>query len=711
MKGKKKRNKFKVGNQAFLSRYDSLATNQDCNGVAPSTAPSTQVLKNSSMQVSSASSKSEFTNSTTNVLPKKPTESLWLPRLTEKDFKLYSKESYDKKSYVAPQTEKCATTVKLLRPHKVSDDYLDEYLGDTNTENRTVDRDLNILMMNNLIICHINESPHCNVPHFELVQETQWGLGWIWELKCTKCKFISEKYKLFREIETGRPGRKSASINYGFQTGVINSNIGNDSARVLLTSSCIPPMARTTMQRITNNVCDKVVKLANEETKKVVENFKRRNETLGLNKNSPIKLQMDGTYQSVYIKSRHKMGQTASQAIGIACENETDSHDVIGLHLINKLCWVGAWLRGKGYDVECPNHEHCTANTNRYDPLSEKDLGYEIGKKIATNELLVDYCTTDGDAKSVKGLQEAMQEVFGPLWSVNRLADTIHRGQSQFREGIRANFSVGMFPGVTKAQKNDIKTAFANDIKLRSHGIMKSLFMKYNGDRQQISKCLPGIVRSVVNCYSGNCGDTCRWSITLCNGGKKTSWWYKSINLNSHGLQNGSLIPTDRDKLLIESLLEMKLSQSALDQMKFFSNTNKCESVNRTISTYLPKNKNFSRNAIGRASAAVLKVNNNRDVALVKTLKAVGCTMGKKSRAAVALKKIRKLEMYDSAYQKSSKVKYRRLQARKRQAINFLLHKSNRNDGYKKHQLEPKLSQLTNCKEFVPQPGCSFWPD
>ncbi|CAC5420799.1 unnamed protein product [Mytilus coruscus] len=414
------------------------------------------------------------------------------------------------------------------------------------------------------------------------------------------------------------------------------------------------------MQRITNNVCDKVVKLADEETKKVVENFKRRNETLGLNKNSPIKLQMDGTYQSIYIKSRHKMGQNASQAIGIACENETDSHDVIGFHLVNKLCWVGAWLRGEGYDVECPNHEHCTAKTNRYDPLSEKDLGYEIGKKIATNDLLVDYCTTDGDAKSVKGLQEAMQEIFGPLWSVNRLADTIHRGQSQFREGIRAKFSVGMFPGVTKAQKNDIKTAFANDIKLRSHGIMKSLFMKYNGDRQKISKCLPGIVRSVVNCYSGNCGDTCRWSITLCNGGKKTSWWYKSINLNSHGLQNGSLIPTDRDKILIESLLEMKLSQNALDQMKFFSNTNKCESVNRTISTYLPKNKNFSRNAIGRASAAVLKVNNNKDVALVKTLKAVGCTMGKKSRAAVALKKIRKLEIYDRAYQKSSKVKYRR---------------------------------------------------
>ncbi|CAG2202196.1 unnamed protein product [Mytilus edulis] len=603
MKGKRKRNQYKVGNQAHLLRSVSLTTDQGCsviNGVAPSTAPSTQVLKNLSMQVLPAPPKLKFSNSTTDLTPKNTTESVWLPRLTEKEFKLYSKESYDKKSYVAPQTEKCATTVKLLRPHKFSDDYLDEYLEEKSTENRTVDRDLNILMINSLIICHLNKSPKCVVPHFELVQETQWGLGWIWKMKCTKCKFISEKYKLFREIDTGRAGRKSATINYGFQTGVINCNIGNDSARLLLTSSCIPPMSKGTMQRITNTVCDKVVKLAENETEQVVESFRKRNETLGLNKNSPVKLQMDGTYQSVHIKSRHKMGQNASQVIGIACENETDNHDIIGFHLVNKLCWVGAWLRGKGYDIECPNHEYCTSNTNRYDPLSEKDLGYEI---------------------------------------VNRLADTIHRGQSQFREVLRAKFSVGMFPGATKAQRNDIKIAFANDLKLRSHGIMKCLFAKYNGDRQQISKCLPRIVKSVVNCYSGNCSDTCRWSITLCNGGIKTSWWYKSINLSSHGLQNGSLKPNKTDKLLIESLLEMKLSQTALNQMQFFSNTNKCESVNRTISTYLPKNKNFSRNALGRASAAVLKVNNKRDVALAKTLKAVGCGLGRKSRAVVALKK------------------------------------------------------------------------
>ncbi|CAG2237315.1 unnamed protein product [Mytilus edulis] len=148
--------------------------------------------------------------------------------------------------------------------------------------------------------------------------------------------------------------------------------------------------------------------------------------------------------------------------------------------LVNKFCWVGAWLRGKGYDIECPNHEYCTSNTNRYDPLSEKDLGYEIGKKIAKLDLLVDYCTTDGDAKSVQGLKEAMQETFDPLWSVNRLAGV----KVSWVKYSEQKFSVGMFPGATKAQRNDFKIAFANYLKLCSHGIMNSLFAKYNGDRQ-----------------------------------------------------------------------------------------------------------------------------------------------------------------------------------------------------------------------------------
>ncbi|CAC5383099.1 unnamed protein product [Mytilus coruscus] len=92
MKGKGKRNQNKVGNQAHLLRLEHLATNQGCsviNSIAPTTAPSTQALKNSSVQISPTSPKLEFSYSTTDLAPQTTTKSVWLPRLTKKKFKLY----------------------------------------------------------------------------------------------------------------------------------------------------------------------------------------------------------------------------------------------------------------------------------------------------------------------------------------------------------------------------------------------------------------------------------------------------------------------------------------------------------------------------------------------------------------------------------------------------------------------------------------------
>ena len=57
-----------------------------------------------------------------------------------------------------------------------------------------------------------------------------------------------------------------------------------------------------------------------------------------------IHVQMDATYQSRGITSCHKMGQGASQVIGVACEYTSDKHQIISYHLSNKLCWVGSWL-------------------------------------------------------------------------------------------------------------------------------------------------------------------------------------------------------------------------------------------------------------------------------------------------------------------------------------------------------------------------------
>lgn len=135
---------------------------------------------------------------------------------------------------------------------------------------------------------------------------------------------------------------------------------------------------------------------------------------------------------------------------------------------------------------------------------------------------------------------------------------------------------------------------FANDIKERCHGIFQALFKKHNGDLNKISKCLPRIVDRVIKCYSGGCGEGCRWSVTLCKGGKKTSWWHKSVGLRAHNLEPGDLKLNQKDKVnILKSLLGMVLSISALNEMKLNTTTVQT-SASQSIEPYLsvfPKTK------------------------------------------------------------------------------------------------------------------------
>ena len=61
------------------------------------------------------------------------------------------------------------------------------------------------------------------------------------------------------------------------------------------------------------------------------------------------------------------------------------------MQLQNKLCWTGAWLKGKGIDLQCPSgHPECTANMSGFQPFSEYD-------KLALQGMLIKYATTNGD--------------------------------------------------------------------------------------------------------------------------------------------------------------------------------------------------------------------------------------------------------------------------------------------------------------------------
>ena len=176
------------------------------------------------------------------------------------------------------------------------------------------------------------------------------------------------------------------------------------------------------------------------------------------------------------------------------------------------------------------------------------------GKKT----ILVKNVTTD--SASFVGVQMAMKEFMKDSWTVRRLAVPIHRGQSPFKQGMKAKFSIDMFSGSTAAEKKEIQKALMIDVKERAHGVFKTLMEWYNGNLDQIYSRLD----HVVDCYSGICGETCRWSVTLCSGGKFTSWWAKSAMFSSYNLQKSPFQMTEMDRILLTKTVSCCSKRNAL---------------------------------------------------------------------------------------------------------------------------------------------------
>ncbi|CAC5404695.1 unnamed protein product [Mytilus coruscus] len=168
--------------------------------------------------------------------------------------------------------------------------------------------------------------------------------------------------------------------------------------------------------------------------KKKLETVKEVNRIRGVKETSHTHVAIDTRYNSMHIVSTKKPGQNASQAISLA------------------------W---KGLDVTCPDGHAgtCTANVKPTTPLSEYLMGKEIGLQIDRQNVLIKYTVTDGDGRGAEGINDTLK-VLHPLWKVERQADPIHLGRSQFRQSNSANFSLNMFPGSTREKKKTRTESF-----------------------------------------------------------------------------------------------------------------------------------------------------------------------------------------------------------------------------------------------------------
>ena len=328
----------------------------------------------------------------------------------------------------------------------------------------------------------------------------------------------------------------------------------------ILAATNTPLPSRCGLQRNADRVAAITAQATMDNLKQKREQTKEINILRGLPENAPINISMDVRYNSTTVKNSYGVGQAALQAIRAAIEWQTDQHQIVGFHLENKLCKVGSMLRSQGHNVTCPGHERCSATLRAVDPISEYDIGKQIGHSFAQDNVAIRYVATDGDASASRGVQEAM-----PAVPTERQADTTHLGQTQFRHIMKASFSPRMFPGETAIIRAENKRMFAEDVKTRCQKIYTNVHTLYSSDITTITSKMPRIIQTTIDCYAGSCKN-CRGHAVVCRGGLQNNWWHKSQHLKASGVTRLNM--TDANRLTLQGLIEMHLENAALQMTR-----------------------------------------------------------------------------------------------------------------------------------------------
>lgn len=253
----------------------------------------------------------------------------WVARLTTTDFNRVARPSVCGDFYRVTDADGVYGTAKLLRPRK--DDTQDltvQYLKKENNnklsgEMRLLHQEKHCEMWNKASVEHSAFEGHCLHPQFTIYKEIQKGLCWRQALQCTKCAYKGSLYKLYEEAPSGGRGANTATPNLGWQVGLQETTMGVTKSRVLLAATNVPPPSKSAMTRSSAKVASLTSVGAEQRLHEERLNLMRTNKGRGLPEDAPVNISIDGRYNSVVISSRNKIGQNASQAIGIAIEHQT----------------------------------------------------------------------------------------------------------------------------------------------------------------------------------------------------------------------------------------------------------------------------------------------------------------------------------------------------------------------------------------------------
>ena len=125
---------------------------------------------------------------------------------------------------------------------------------------RLVQKSLNTQMWNEVTKEHIKGHPGCDGDLYWPDEcEEQRGHCWIERAKCTKCSYLSKKFKLYTEVARDGPGRRAAAPNVGLAACLTQTSIGPDTARKLALSMNTPAPSYRTLHDTTCRIAETII--------------------------------------------------------------------------------------------------------------------------------------------------------------------------------------------------------------------------------------------------------------------------------------------------------------------------------------------------------------------------------------------------------------------------------------------------------------------
>ena len=468
------------------------------------------------------------------------------------------------------------------------------------------------------------DTDECDNLCLDIIDIQPWGVFSSVVLTCKSCGSRSERTKLYKEVDTNKRGRKAAEGNLRLALIAQDMPIGPTEAQLLFAAVGIRAGSLTSLQKNAVKAANITEEVTRKDMLKWIDHAKDILNDREVKHPDHISVQFDALYHSMNKSNAHCPGQGAAQATGTCAETITPKKKIIAYHHVNKVCLKGSRQRVGDKKVICGTassklHHGCTATQPRGQAISEYNMAEQIAKSLHTEGAVPTNVTSDSDGRGRDAFiaVNKLYNKFLPPAKWNK--DPSHLSRNM-RQKISSHSFTGNSFGTKKTgqkwnykEKLDLKKALALDVSRRVSLTLSNMRKYWKGDVTLMKRNVDIVRGYMMQCYSGD-HSSCKSSVLACLTGcagpsKGRCWFSNSHIMKASGIT--SLQLSTNNTAFLQSVIEMKLSVTALDYVGRGETTSKCEAANRAINKSLPKNRLYARTSKGRVSSAIGRINNN----------------------------------------------------------------------------------------------------